>query len=1006
VFLRVATGASIIRKTIASDAARYKGIVRLAQDANVGDTTVKVDSIFTQLVPSTSSEVPVVDANPPGVVSLMPTALARLTYPQFFIDVERWYYFPSALTPRTVEIGPGRAHDDGRRMIGTDGELHAAQDSDFANGKVWVGINHNGSLPLVAMPAVNVSASALSVGIPVQVNNRGYVYVQTLNPVPAPGSTVVSFRSQGKWYTLADDGSGALVGDAGVGSGLVNFQTGSVSVSLGAQPDVGSAVIFNWGAPAHYEVRTGQVPSDALKLRLVLAQPSCAPGTFSVKYTSGGTQRTVSSDANGVLSGAATGKVDNALGECVMYPKYLPDPGTSVLVSYTGGEGEQETFTPTKSAGFCQVQLTNYPVTPGTLSLTYTGTAVGYRYQFTRTRVMKDNGSGGLLDEQGNTVAGGVINYSTGLVTFPPDFNAYVPTEVRDDFATVIPGRTVSTATGKYEPAVGPSKSWIVSVENAAKLVPWIDGTPVTVNYRVGTSEATSVVDEAHPVSVNGLTIDLVPGVGNTVVPNSLLFVLDQAPGWNSVDWYYERNGIVYRNMNTSTGAGTACGTIDYNTGRVKLTDWAPRSVNAPTTSVQSITVKALLTQIAPVPLAMLYGRAPGSPLRPGTFYVQALRFRDNAVISATADNNGNITSSAMHGSVDVNSGVFIVSFGAYVLDSTLTDDDKAEGWYNASAVDSDGYIWRPDEVIPGSVKFNCVVEVSLPLDPAIIKVNPVRLPPDGRVPVIRAGDTLVIADEQPYTMPSGLTAGQTVALPRSGLASVALYDANGLGVDASKFTANLATGVVTMASPLDLSAYVQPLVALHAIEDMALCTDAQITGDLSLGNALTHAYTAENSTCSSALVLGDAQARYSYLFAQNTWTNVWSDALVGSAPTGGAKFNDGLWPVELKNADTITQRWRINFTSATAYQVVGETLGVIATGTTAADCAPVNPATGNPYFILRAAGFGSGWATGNQLRFDTIAAGSPVWCARTVIAGPATVNDDRARIGVRWDKD
>jgi hypothetical protein len=198
----------------------------------------------------------------------------------------------------------------------------------------------------------------------------------------------------------------------------------------------------------------------------------------------------------------------------------------------------------------------------------------------------------------------------------------------------------------------------------------------------------------------------------------------------------------------------------------------------------------------------------------------------------------------------------------------------------------------------------------------------------------------------------------------------------------------------------------VQPLVALHAIEDMALCTDAQITGDLSLGNALTHAYTAENSTCSSALVLGDAQARYSYLFAQNTWTNVWSDALVGSAPTGGAKFNDGLWPVELKNADTITQRWRINFTSATAYQVVGETLGVIATGTTAADCAPVNPATGNPYFILRAAGFGSGWATGNQLRFDTIAAGSPVWCARTVIAGPATVNDDRARIGVRWDKD
>jgi hypothetical protein len=76
----------------------------------------------------------------------------------------------------------------------------------------------------------------------------------------------------------------------------------------------------------------------------------------------------------------------------------------------------------------------------------------------------------------------------------------------------------------------------------------------------------------------------------------------------------------------------------------------------------------------------------------------------------------------------------------------------------------------------------------------------------------------------------------------------------------------------------------------------------------------------------SSALILGDAQARYEHLFAQNTFTNVWSDTLIGTAPTGGAQFNDATFPLVVKNADAITQRWRLSFTSSTAYSIVGET--------------------------------------------------------------------------------
>lgn len=83
------------------------------------------------------------------------------------------------------------------------------------------------------------------------------------------------------------------------------------------------------------------------------------------------------------------------------------------------------------------------------------------------------------------------------------------------------------------------------------------------------------------------------------------------------------------------------------------------------------------------------------------------------------------------------------------------------------------------------------------------------------------------------------------------------------------------------MATPLDLSAYAQPLSCEHRIEDMALVSDVQITGDITLVSPLTHSYSAANSFVSSALIIGDMQARVSKFFSQYTWTSIWSDSLV-----------------------------------------------------------------------------------------------------------------------------
>ena len=164
-----------------------------------------------------------------------------------------------------------------------------------------------------------------------------------------------------------------------------------------------------------------------------------------------------------------------------------------------------------------------------------------------------------------------------------------------------------------------------------------------------------------------------------------------------------------------------------------------------------------------------------------------------------------------------------------------------------------------------------------------------------------------------------------------------------------------------------------------------------QINGLVTLTAPLLRDYPS-GSQLSSALLYGDLQARATNLFDQQTWTGVWQSTVIGSSAT--ATYNDVDYPVEVLNSAAITERWRLNFTSATAFQVIGENLGVIATGSTGTDLQPINGLTGLPYFTLRAAGWGSGWAVGNQLRFDTIAAAPPTWLARCVLPGAALTGD------------
>lgn len=384
--------------------------------------------------------------------------------------------------------------------------------------------------------------------------------------------------------------------------------------------------------------------------------------------------------------------------------------------------------------------------------------------------------------------------------------------------------------------------------------------------------------------------------------------------------------------------------------------------------------------------------------------------------------------------------------------------------------------------------------------DPALVGIDPTNLHATRRVPIFRAGNAVVIHNTATIELPS-VVAGGTYDLEREALSYVALRDQDGQRIPTDRYTVNYDDGEVTMADPLDLDGYTQPLVATHIVEDRAvltsvpaalgeLVTDANSTheGDtlldigrpfssvrieidgrevfedrtasfnagtgvwtltatdprgtptaitmvftvdfedgtviltssdastgtdvliswaageaaLELDTPITRNYATSGTFISTVLPIGDLQSRVFNLFSQQAWTTVWSDSQIGLGTSG--QYNDSAYPITTTNKGAITQRWRAEFTSTTAFRVVGEFVGQVATGDTSTDLAPINPATGVPYFFMDRRGWGSGWQPGNVVRWNEEACAAPLWFIRATPPGPDVEPTDRVKVLLRGD--
>ena len=305
-----------------------------------------------------------------------------------------------------------------------------------------------------------------------------------------------------------------------------------------------------------------------------------------------------------------------------------------------------------------------------------------------------------------------------------------------------------------------------------------------------------------------------------------------------------------------------------------------------------------------------------------------------------------------------------------------------------------------PTSVVADTIRFNCVVYSYLPLDADQIGLDPVRLPSDGRVPFIRKGNVIVVHSTQRGAYPIGVVAGQQFNCGRTRLAYCQLEDKDGQRLDPALYRVDLDAGVVTLASPLNLTGYAEPLYVVHRVEDMSLVTDVEISGRLTLARPLSHSYDSGDAYVSSALIIGDLWARYTKLFDQKTWTNEWRDSLIGDAAS--PSYNDTDFPLTLTNRAALEERWALVFDSTTSFRLIGEHVGQIAVGDINSDFAPLNPNNGQPYFRLDRRGWGAGWAAGNVLRFNTKAAGAPIWFIRTILQSVAAQESDKFEIQLR----
>lgn len=467
-------------------------------------------------------------------------------------------------------------------------------------------------------------------------------------------------------------------------------------------------------------------------------------------------------------------------------------------------------------------------------------------------------------------------------------------------------------------------------------------------------------------------------GAGRSIVRGSLLWAysVDFTDPDYTVRWIRDDgNGILYAfttlqtdENTTAYPAGnetniTAVGSINYSTGVITWTSTEYQPINNGQIVVLSKDDALEVTETS------LKFHIAESPLAAGSFNLNGTQ-ADGGAVALSSDALGVITGTGGSGTIDRITGL---------LSLTFTEATKVE-----------------------SLTFNAIKQESSRLDPSLVGVDSLRLPNDGKVYVFSPNDAAIIFNVVDEELPGSLAAGQVVALSRANIDSLVLIDQQKQTVPDDRYTVDFVAGSVTMATPLDLAGYQQPLVAIHTVEDRLLISGVTGDGNITFAQPFAKSFGTSGTYVAAALPLGDLKSRFSDPFGQSI-DNGWSDSQNGD-PAGG-NFDAVSYPIQVSNRGAVTDRFKLKFKSPTTVDVISEERGtLVVNAAITANIAPINPLTGQPFFTISYQGWGGGWQPGNILRFNTTGANGGIWFFRCTLAGPDTTEVDDVRIQPRGD--
>lgn len=420
---------SKLYSTQPATSAKYYGTTVLSQPAAAGATSVRVAGTFAPIIPTASSETPVIDQRPGGFVSqIVPSSSQTIAIP-VVIAANTQSALPTPVVPGSVSFSAGGTAyvDKGGKFVNASGEAGPLAGSaiDYRTGAItWSG-SVAATVSFTYRPGTLRQQLPNTGSIEIDETNRNFNYVLTIDPPPAPTTFNASYQYLGKWYELQDDGTGTLTGD---GSGQISYTTGSIVLTLQAQPDANSLIFYRWTDADLYTPAAADSFNGTTPLNIYLDNKMVVPGSVTITWTSG-TAKTAT-DADGVISGDATGRIDYATGIIRLTAAAVPNAGTGWTVQYSHkNQSELKTSNAvpnntTKadislSAGAnCEPGSVSFRLIKSIKKTVVNGSGIllSTTY-FDLYRSITDNGNGSLIDRSyGENTVVGSINYTTGQI--------------------------------------------------------------------------------------------------------------------------------------------------------------------------------------------------------------------------------------------------------------------------------------------------------------------------------------------------------------------------------------------------------------------------------------------------------------------------------------------------------------------------------------------------------------------------------------------------------------